>query len=156
MKGGEVPPQNSDHPLLRVLAVGDVQKNIGVREKVRVHLEERPAFQNEGGQHDLRQVHPDPDLRQQVGDDGPVALHVDVFFVGLVALVQRVVVDVGVEGRVKVNGVSGRINVSYTRKYFCRGLVNTNKGSVLPNIVLFRPPHIATKGILFIDGCYNS
>lgn len=63
-------------------------------EEVRVHLEQGPALENEGRQHDLGQVHADPDLREQVGDHGAVALHVDFLSVVRVGLVQSVKVYV--------------------------------------------------------------
>lgn len=87
VEGRKVPSQNSDHPLLRVFAVGDVQEDVRVSEEVGVHLEQRPAFQNEGGQNDFRQIHSYAYLRQQVSDDRPVALHVHVLLVTVVALV---------------------------------------------------------------------
>lgn len=44
-------------------------------EEVGVHFQQRPPLQDEGGQHNLGQIHADTHLGQEVADDAPVLFH---------------------------------------------------------------------------------
>lgn len=54
VEGGEVILHKADHPLLGAAAARDGDEEVGVRHEVRVHLQQRPLLQNEGGKNHLK------------------------------------------------------------------------------------------------------
>jgi hypothetical protein len=67
-----------------------------------------------------------------VGDDGSVALHVDVFLVAVAVVVERVVVHVGVQRGVQVDGGAGR--TSHVRCYKKNNFLSWPGVNVINNI----------------------
>lgn len=79
----QIPSHDLHHPITWILEIGDANKQIRVGKVVGVHLQEGAPLEDERRQHNLRQIHADLHLRQEMRHNRAVRLHWQII-VGLV------------------------------------------------------------------------
>lgn len=71
----QVPSHNLHHPFTWIFEIGDSYEQIRMGKVISVHFEQWSTLENESGQHDLRQIHADFHLRQEMCNNRTMRFH---------------------------------------------------------------------------------